>query len=234
MSCWSDSLRAPRSGRSPRCPATITPSGASRRAHRALPDGFVGYEGPYDWAHVDYPIRFDKLEQTDPDLWVSIDPYAHIGANPELVVRLMHGLEEGPAWWDIEPEVSQEFQMALVESWLRRRGRSRGWCCPHARFPRSIAVRRDRVADPGGCRVDLTPSQTPSRRHATARCGLAHAARDAMSAELYRALSRFRRTWERHRTPAVVAHFAQPKLADLRCMPALLASHCPGEAGTRI
>ena len=162
----------------------------------------------------------DKLEQTDPDLWVSIDPYAHIGANPELVVRLMHGLE-GSCMVGHRTGGLPGVPDGTRRVWLRRRGRSRGWCCPHARFPRSIAVRRDRVADPGRCRIDLTPA----RRHldGTPRPGAVSHTQPEMpcppsctvpflGSAVHGSVTE-RRQW--------VAHFAQPKLADLRCMPAL-------------
>lgn len=79
----------------------------------ALPDAFVGYEGPYDWAHTDYPLDLELLQQDDPETWAAIDPYAHIGENPDLAVRLIHGVDEGIAWYEVSHEVSEEFQLAL-------------------------------------------------------------------------------------------------------------------------
>lgn len=80
----------------------------------ALPHAFVGYEGPYDWAHTDYPLDLELLEQDDPVLWAAIDPYAHVGRNPDLIVRLIHGVDENFAWYEVPPEVSEEFQQALA------------------------------------------------------------------------------------------------------------------------
>lgn len=67
----------------------------------ALPDAFVGYEGSYDWANLEH------IEQDDPETWAAIDPYAHIGENPDLVVRLIHGVDERYG------AVAEEFQRAL-------------------------------------------------------------------------------------------------------------------------
>lgn len=80
----------------------------------ALPHAFVGYEGPYDWAHTDYPLGLELLEQDDPVLWAAIDPYAHVGRNPDLIVRLIHGVDENVVWYDVPPEVSEEYQQALA------------------------------------------------------------------------------------------------------------------------
>lgn len=67
----------------------------------ALPDAFVGYEGSYDWAGL------ERMEQGDPETWAAIDPYAHIGENPDLVVRLIHGVDEGSG------VAAEEFQRTL-------------------------------------------------------------------------------------------------------------------------
>ena len=80
----------------------------------ALVDVLVGYEGPFDWATTDYDlINLVQLREEDPDLWRAIDPYAHIGKNPDLVVRLVHGDDADVAWYEIPRAVSIEFAQAL-------------------------------------------------------------------------------------------------------------------------
>lgn len=49
----------------------------------ALPDAFVGIGGCYNFA--------DFLKEKDPELWELVSPYAYIGNNPNLQVRLIHG-----------------------------------------------------------------------------------------------------------------------------------------------
>lgn len=84
----------------------------------ALPDALVAYEGPYDWAKADnpYPADLDALKDEDPDLWEAIDPYSNIGGNPDLVVRLVHGGDVDTQWFDVLPQVSADFQAALMEA----------------------------------------------------------------------------------------------------------------------
>lgn len=75
-----------------------------------LPDAFVGYEGPYDVATVDYA---NGRVPRDPPDEEAADPYAHIGGNPDLVVRLVHGDAEDIAWFDTPMFVSERFAKAL-------------------------------------------------------------------------------------------------------------------------
>jgi len=80
----------------------------------ALPDAFVGYEGPYDYAtHLYGSFAVPELRETNPEVWEAVDPYSHIGGNQELVVRLVHGRDADTAWYDVPPEVSAEFSEAL-------------------------------------------------------------------------------------------------------------------------
>jgi acetyl esterase/lipase len=81
----------------------------------AVPEVFVGYEGPFDWARgAEDPFELDVLEETDPELWAAIDPYSHIGGHPDLVVRLIHGVDEDEHWWEVVPQVSEDFEQALL------------------------------------------------------------------------------------------------------------------------
>ena len=84
----------------------------------ALPDAFVGFEGLYDYATTDYTLAFEhtSLKEEDPDLWEAINPYSHIGRNPDLQVRLVHGDDIDLDWWDVPPEVSIEFHQALADA----------------------------------------------------------------------------------------------------------------------
>jgi acetyl esterase/lipase len=58
-----------------------------------LPDAFVGVAGPYDTDLLDPLMGFffgtDRAE--DPAPWEDGNPFTHIGENPDLVVRLVHG-----------------------------------------------------------------------------------------------------------------------------------------------
>jgi acetyl esterase/lipase len=77
----------------------------------------VGYEGPYDWATQDYDvINLVPLREEDPDQWEAIDPYAHIGGNPDLVVRLIHGDDADVAWYEVPRDVSVDFNQVLFEA----------------------------------------------------------------------------------------------------------------------
>jgi len=83
----------------------------------ALVDALVGYEGPYDWATTDYEmINLAPLREEDPDLWEAIDPHTHIGGNPDLVVRLVHGDDADGRWYDVPLDVSVELHQALLEA----------------------------------------------------------------------------------------------------------------------
>jgi dienelactone hydrolase len=79
----------------------------------SLPDAFVGYEGPYDHADIDY---LNGAVPRDPPGDEATDPYAQIGGNPKLVVRLLHGDVEDSAWYDVPMNVSEEFAQALTDA----------------------------------------------------------------------------------------------------------------------
>jgi acetyl esterase/lipase len=84
----------------------------------ALVDALVGYEGTYDYATTVYSVSMDHtvLEDEDPELWQAINPYSHIGRNPDLQVRLVHGDAVDVLWREVPPEVSIEFHQALVDA----------------------------------------------------------------------------------------------------------------------
>lgn len=80
-------------------------------------DAVVGYEGPYDWATTVYgPVDLPAFEASDPELWAAADPYSHLGGNPDLVVRLIHGDDTNVAWYEVPRAVSVDFQQALAEA----------------------------------------------------------------------------------------------------------------------
>jgi acetyl esterase/lipase len=72
-----------------------------------MPDAFIGWEGIYDLATVDYARGGGPR---DPKGDESGDPYAQIGGNPNLVVRLLHGDDEDRA------SGAREFSQALNEA----------------------------------------------------------------------------------------------------------------------
>jgi hypothetical protein len=84
-------------------------------------DALVGYEGPYDYATTDY-LDSDSvwtisiLRETDPELWEALNPYSHIGGNPDLQIRLIHGDDIDLRWYDVPPNVSIEFHQALADA----------------------------------------------------------------------------------------------------------------------
>ena len=78
--------------------------------------GFVGYEGVYDIAHQARAIDITGLEQSDPDTWRSVNPYSQVGRHDELVIRLIHGIDDDTQWYDILPEVSEDFERSLSEA----------------------------------------------------------------------------------------------------------------------
>ncbi len=85
----------------------------------ALPDALVGYEGPYDWAIRVYdPELLDPrlLEVENPELLEAINPYSHIGDNPNVVFRLIHGIDVDETVFDVPPEVSTEFYQTLTDA----------------------------------------------------------------------------------------------------------------------
>ena len=78
--------------------------------------GYVGYEGPYDVAYVARLNDITGLEQSDPDTWHSVNPYSQIGRHDDLKVRLIHGIDDGTQWYDILPEISEDFERSLSEA----------------------------------------------------------------------------------------------------------------------
>ena len=66
-------------------------------------DAFVGIAGPYS-------IR--RSEAKDPELTAITDVYAHLGENPDLKVRLIHGEEDST----VQLEHSVQFNDALAEA----------------------------------------------------------------------------------------------------------------------
>lgn len=56
----------------------------------ALPDALVLFEGPYDYPVKATCIDHTVLKDKDPEVWKAINPYSHIGRNPDLQVRLLH------------------------------------------------------------------------------------------------------------------------------------------------
>jgi len=81
-------------------------------------DAFIGYEGPYDYATTVYNPSFNhaKLKVEDPELWNAINPYSHIGRNPELQIRLIHGKDTDVNWYDVRPKVSTELYNTLQDA----------------------------------------------------------------------------------------------------------------------
>ena len=58
-----------------------------------LPDGFVGVAGPYNTDLLDplMGVFFGKDRVDDPDSWEDGNPHNHVGENPNLIIRLIHG-----------------------------------------------------------------------------------------------------------------------------------------------
>ena len=85
----------------------------------ALPEAVVAFEGRYDYpTTADTTGSFDHtfLQDEDPELWHAINPYSHIGLNPDLHVRLVHGDDADAYWYDVPLEVSIEFHQTLVDA----------------------------------------------------------------------------------------------------------------------
>ena len=59
----------------------------------ALPEAFVGVAGPYDSDVFDplLSVFFGTDRAQDPAPWTDGNPYTHIGANPNLIIRLIQG-----------------------------------------------------------------------------------------------------------------------------------------------
>ena len=64
-------------------------------------DGFVGIGGPYG--------RFDQLQGEMPDLWSVVSQSGHVGENPDLRLRLLHGKTDSM----VPVEVSETFSEQL-------------------------------------------------------------------------------------------------------------------------
>jgi acetyl esterase/lipase len=82
----------------------------------AIPDALVGYEGPYEFATTNYGGMVDHVivKRGKPELIDAIDPYSHIGRNPDLQVLLIHGEDEDTAWYEVLPEESIELHQTLA------------------------------------------------------------------------------------------------------------------------
>ncbi len=65
-------------------------------AGSAFPDVFVGVAGPYDTDLLDplLAMFFGTDRAVDPRPWEDGNPFTHIGGNPDLRVRLVHGEED--------------------------------------------------------------------------------------------------------------------------------------------
>ena len=82
-----------------------------------LPNAVVLIEGPYDYITKGYAeVDHSFLEDEDPELYETINPYTHIGRNPDLKIRLIHGQDEDTAWSQTVPQVSIDFHQALEEA----------------------------------------------------------------------------------------------------------------------
>jgi acetyl esterase/lipase len=67
-------------------------------------DAFVGAFGCYNW--------IDLLQEKDPELWELNSIYTHLGKNPDLKVRLIHGEED----YQCPYEFAVKFDAALAEA----------------------------------------------------------------------------------------------------------------------
>lgn len=83
-----------------------------------LVDALVTYEGVFDMTTHVYQSTFDftAIKNEDPELWQALNPHSHVGRNPDLQVRLIHGDARDYAWSDTPLEVAVEFHQALAES----------------------------------------------------------------------------------------------------------------------
>lgn len=77
----------------------------------ALPDAVVGLAGSYD--PEDHPgDPRNALRDSDPALYQALNPVTHLGANPELRVRLLHGQADA----EIPVEASINFHQMLLDA----------------------------------------------------------------------------------------------------------------------
>jgi dipeptidyl aminopeptidase/acylaminoacyl peptidase len=67
-------------------------------------DAFVGISGCYYWINT--------IRERDPELWELNSIHTHLGKNPDLKVRLIHGEEDG----DCEFEIAVQLDAALAEA----------------------------------------------------------------------------------------------------------------------
>ena len=85
-------------------------------------DGFVAYEGFFDFATVQYSASYlssfshSVWRSQAPEEWEAINPYTHIGQNPELPIRLLHGDHIGTNPEDVQMTVSHAFNEALTSA----------------------------------------------------------------------------------------------------------------------
>jgi len=84
----------------------------------AIPDALVAYEGPYEFVTKTYGgnVFHSILKQKSPELLDAIDPYSHIGRNPDLQVRLIHGDDRDTAWYEVLLEESINFYNTLANA----------------------------------------------------------------------------------------------------------------------
>ncbi len=81
------------------------------------PEALVGYEGPYDIALEDDDVPGTTSREADePDIWRSVNPYSNVGQHPELVIRLIQGIDEDLDRYDVPPHVSEDFYRALLDA----------------------------------------------------------------------------------------------------------------------
>ena len=86
-------------------------STCSERGESALPDSFVGLAGGYDPSHDPNDPRHE-VAINDALTYELVNPLTHLGSNPGLRVRLLHGDND-----DVVPvESAIEFHQTLVES----------------------------------------------------------------------------------------------------------------------
>lgn len=97
----------------------LSSAGCSVASGSSLPDGFVGYEGPYDMVEQYYEgtgMDYRPMQQEDPDLWHALNPYSGLGQNPDLALRLIHGGDEADDNSFPSLGLSTEFHRALTSA----------------------------------------------------------------------------------------------------------------------